>query len=58
MLVGPDEPIAWTTGDALDPTVQAAAAAARAGTELQDEFDVTKGSDFCWIDYAIKAKKR
>jgi hypothetical protein len=43
---------------ALDPTVQAAAAAARAGTELDDEFDVTKNSESCWIDYAIKPRKR
>ena len=33
-------------------------AAGRAGTDLQDEFDVTQGLDSCWIDYAIKPKKR
>jgi hypothetical protein len=43
---------------ALDPTVQAAAAAGRAGTDLQDEFDVTQSIDSCWIDYAIKPRKR
>ena len=43
---------------ALDPTVQATAAAGRAGTELEDEFDVTRASESCWIDYAVKPKKR
>ena len=43
---------------ALDPTVQGAAGAARSTTNLQDEFDVTQGVDSCWIDYAIKPKKR
>ena len=43
---------------ALDPTAQVAAAAARAGTVLQDEFDVTMGADNCWIDYVVKPRKR
>ncbi len=43
---------------ALDPTAQIAAAAARAGTDLQDEFDVTVGLDSCWIDYVVKPRKR
>ena len=43
---------------ALDPTVQASAAAGRATTNLDDEFDVTKNSEWCWIDYAILARKR
>ncbi|MEO5895709.1 MAG: zinc-dependent metalloprotease [Vicinamibacterales bacterium] len=45
---------------ALDPTVQAAAAAARrAGTSLDDEklFDVTAAQDSCWIDYVVKPRK-
>jgi hypothetical protein len=44
---------------ALDPTAQSgAAAAARAGTDLTDEFDVTVGSDVCWIDYVVKPRRR
>jgi hypothetical protein len=46
---------------ALDPTVQATAAAAagRAGTGLDDDpFDVTVGPDSCWIDYVVKPKKK
>jgi len=44
---------------ALDPTVQAAAPA-RAGTDLDDEFDefdVTKNSEWCWIDYAVLPRR-
>ena len=43
---------------ALDPTVQASAPAGRATTNLDDEFDVTRNSDACWIDYAILPRKR
>ncbi len=43
---------------ALDPTVKAATAAGRVGTEIQDEFDVSRGGDACWIDYAVRAKRR
>ena len=43
---------------ALDPTVQASATAGRAGTDLDDEFDVTKNSEACWIDYAVLPRKR
>ena len=43
---------------ALDPTVQASAPAGRATTNLEDEFDVTRNSDACWIDYAIHPRKR
>ena len=43
---------------ALDPTVQASAPAGRATTNLDDEFDVTRNSDACWIDYAIQPRKR
>jgi hypothetical protein len=44
---------------ALDPTVQAAAAAGRAGTNLDDEdlFDVSSPQDSCWIDYVVKPRK-
>ena len=42
---------------ALDPTVQASAPAGRATTNLDDEFDVTRNSDACWIDYAILPRK-
>jgi hypothetical protein len=43
---------------ALDPSVQAApgAAAARPGTDLGDEFDVTMAPESCWIDYAIRGR--
>lgn len=43
---------------ALDPTVQAAAGAARTTNELQDAFDVTIGGESCWIDYAIHPRRR
>jgi hypothetical protein len=45
---------------ALDPTVQAAAAAAgRAGTSLdEDLFDVTSAQESCWIDYVVKPRKK
>ena len=45
---------------ALDPTVQAAAAAAgRAGTSLDDDpFDVTTAQESCWIDYVVKPRKK
>jgi len=44
---------------ALDPTVQAAAAA-RSTTDLDDSsiFDVTAPGDLCWPDYVIVPKKR
>ena len=42
---------------ALDPAVQAPTAPARAGTDLDDEFDVTKNSDACWIDYAVLPRR-
>ena len=43
---------------ALDPSVQgsAAAGAARPGTDLGDEFDVTMAPESCWIDYAIRGR--
>ena len=44
---------------ALDPSVQAApgaAGAARPGTDLGDEFDVTVDPVSCWIDYAIRGR--
>jgi hypothetical protein len=43
---------------ALDPTVLAPAGAApgRAGTQLDDEFDVSATPEACWIDYAIRKK--
>ena len=41
---------------AFDPGAQAAA---RATTEFtDDEFDVTAGLDYCWIDYAVLPRKR
>ena len=43
---------------ALDPTAQPASAAARATTDLADEFDVTNGADNCWIDYVVKPRRR
>ena len=43
---------------ALDPTAQPANAAARATTDLADEFDVTAGADNCWIDYVVKPRRR
>jgi hypothetical protein len=45
---------------ALDPAIQGtpgAAAGARAGTTLDDDFDVTAAPDSCWVDYAIRPKK-
>jgi hypothetical protein len=42
---------------AFDPSAQAAGA--RATTEFtDDEFDVTLGLDYCWIDYTIAPKRR
>ena len=43
---------------ALDPTVQPANPAARATTDLAEEFDVTVGADNCWIDYVVKPRRR
>jgi hypothetical protein len=43
---------------ALDPTVQATAPAGRSTTNLDDEFDVTKDGESCWIDYAVKPRNR
>jgi hypothetical protein len=43
---------------ALDPTVQAAAGAARATTDFDDPFDVTADPVSCWTDFAIVPKGR
>jgi hypothetical protein len=43
---------------ALDPTVQAAAGAARSTTDFDDPFDVTADPVSCWVDYAIVPKGR
>jgi hypothetical protein len=43
---------------ALDPSVQEAAAAARATTDFDDSlFDPSIAPDLCWTDYAIRVKK-
>ena len=39
---------------AFDP----AAAAARATTELTDDFDVSAEKDLCWIDYVVEPRRR
>jgi hypothetical protein len=43
---------------ALDPSVQAAAGAARSTTDLNDDslFDVTSAVDACWPDYVVRRK--
>ena len=43
---------------ALDPTAQPANPAARATTDVADEFDVAFGAENCWIDYVVKPRKR
>jgi hypothetical protein len=43
---------------ALDPSVQEAAAAARATTDFDDSlFDPTVAPDLCWTDYSIRLKR-
>jgi hypothetical protein len=40
---------------AFDP---AASAAARATTDLTDDFDVSAEKDLCWIDFVIEPRRR